>query len=183
MKQFIALLAITAFATLASGCGGGDSDGEGAASAAQPTGTADDASGGAPPASTVARHAGGSVAPRRGPHLKAIYSEYGRVIADTRGEALYLFDREKKGRSECYGACADAWPPLLANAGPPVAGGGASQELLGTTRRRNGDPQVTYGGQPLYYYVHDSPGEILCNDVAEFGGLWLVVRPSGKPAA
>jgi hypothetical protein len=41
---------------------------------------------------------------------------------------------------------------------------------------------VTYAGQPLYYYVHDAPGEILCHDVAEFGGLWLVVRPNGRPA-
>jgi hypothetical protein len=36
------------------------------------------------------------------------------------------------------------------------------------------------GGHPLYYYVHDPPGEVLCHDVEEFGGLWLVVDPSGE---
>jgi hypothetical protein len=36
---------------------------------------------------------------------------------------------------------------------------------------------------PLYYYyVDDSPGTILCHDVAEFGGLWIVVKPNGEPA-
>jgi hypothetical protein len=31
--------------------------------------------------------------------------------------------------------------------------------------------------------VHDAPGEILCHDVAEFGGVWLVAKPSGRPAS
>jgi predicted lipoprotein with Yx(FWY)xxD motif len=53
--------------------------------------------------------------------------------------------------------------------------------LLGTTRRRDGKAQVTYGGHPLYYYEGDrSPGQILCQDVDEFGGTWLVVSPSGR---
>jgi predicted lipoprotein with Yx(FWY)xxD motif len=39
---------------------------------------------------------------------------------------------------------------------------------------------VTYRGHPLYYYEGDrKPGEILCQDVDEFGGTWLVVSPSG----
>ena len=40
--------------------------------------------------------------------------------------------------------------------------------------------QVTYSGHPLYYYVDDPPGEVLCHGVEEFGGLWLVVDPSGE---
>jgi hypothetical protein len=40
---------------------------------------------------------------------------------------------------------------------------------------------VTYGGHPLYYYAGDRrPGEILCQNVVEFGGTWLVVTPSGR---
>jgi predicted lipoprotein with Yx(FWY)xxD motif len=42
---------------------------------------------------------------------------------------------------------------------------------------------VTYAGRPLYFYVGDTkPGQILCQNVAEFGGTWRVVRPSGKLA-
>jgi predicted lipoprotein with Yx(FWY)xxD motif len=66
--------------------------------------------------------------------------------------------------------------------GKPVAGKGIRKGLLGTTRRRDGKRQVTYRGQPLYYYVADEPGRILCHNVPEFGGLWLVVQGNGKPA-
>jgi predicted lipoprotein with Yx(FWY)xxD motif len=42
--------------------------------------------------------------------------------------------------------------------------------------------QVTYDGHPLYYYVGDvKPGEILCQNVEEFGGRWLVVSRAGTP--
>ena len=50
----------------------------------------------------------------------------------------------------------------------------------GTIRRSDGSRQATYAGRPLYYYVGDrKPRQILCQNVSEFGGLWLVVRPSG----
>lgn len=122
-----------------------------------------------------------SVASRtaRGLRIKAVNSDYGRVVADGRGEALYLFDKEGGPTPRCYGACAAVWPPLLVR-GKPSSGAGLDGSLLGSTRRRNGQLQVTYGGHPLYYYVGDSPGAILCHDVFEFGGTWLVVGPNGR---
>jgi predicted lipoprotein with Yx(FWY)xxD motif len=117
----------------------------------------------------------------KGVKVKVIDSNYGRVVADGKGEALYLFDREGGPRAKCYGSCARAWPPVLTK-GRPRARGDAKQRLLGTTRRKNGKVQVTYAGHPLYHYVGDSPGNILCHDVDEFGGTWLVVQPSGKAA-
>lgn len=108
-------------------------------------------------------------------------SRFGKVLFDGRGFVLYAFTRDPRGTSACYGACASAWPPYSAK-GRLAAGAGASRKLLGTTRRRDGKLQVTYAGRPLYYYVGDrSPGQILCQNVDEFGGLWLVVRSSGKP--
>jgi predicted lipoprotein with Yx(FWY)xxD motif len=117
--------------------------------------------------------------PARGAAVKVVSSRYGKVIADSKGEALYLFTKDGRGKSQCYGACAAAWPPLLTK-GKPRAGKGITAARLGTTRRRDGKLQVTYRGQPLYYYVHDKPGLILCQDVNEFGGDWLVVAPSGR---
>jgi len=115
---------------------------------------------------------------RKGRVVKVVGSDYGRVIADGRGEAFYLFDKERSKKSRCYGECARAWPPVLTK-GKPRAGNGARAKLLGTTKRNNGKLQVTYAGHPLYYYVDDSPGTILCQNVDEFGGLWLVVKPNG----
>ena len=119
-----------------------------------------------------------AMAAKSGATVKVVSSQFGRVIADKRGEAFYLFDKETSKRSRCYGECAVAWPPVLTK-GKPRAGKGADASLLGTTRRRNGKLQVTYDGHPLYYYQHDEPGRILCHNVDEFGGLWLVVNPRG----
>jgi predicted lipoprotein with Yx(FWY)xxD motif len=114
------------------------------------------------------------------PALTARSSSFGKVLFDGRGFVLYAFTRDK-GRSACYGACAAAWPPYFAPKGRLVVGAGVKRALLGTVRRRKGRRQVTYAGRPLYYYVGDRrPGQILCQDVFEYGGRWLIVRPSGK---
>jgi predicted lipoprotein with Yx(FWY)xxD motif len=112
--------------------------------------------------------------------LTAHSSRYGRILFDGRGRVLYLFARDRAGRSSCSGACAKAWPPFLTR-GAPKAGAGINGKLLGTTKRRNGTLQVTYAKHPLYYFNKDTkPGQITCQNVSNFGGLWLVVAPSGK---
>lgn len=114
--------------------------------------------------------------------VRAHGSDYGRILFDGRGAALYAFTRDPvaRGRSTCSGACASAWPPLL-TAAMPRAGAGVARSLLGTLRRSDGSRQVTYAGRPLYTYVGDRrPYQVLCQDVTEFGGVWLVVRPGGR---
>jgi predicted lipoprotein with Yx(FWY)xxD motif len=108
-------------------------------------------------------------------------TRFGRILFDGRGRALYAFTRDRRGgRSQCYGACAAAWPVYFAK-GKPVAGKGVRQSLVGMTRRRDGRLQITYDGRPLYYYVGDKQGgQVSCQNVDEFGGTWLVVRPSGQ---
>jgi predicted lipoprotein with Yx(FWY)xxD motif len=114
------------------------------------------------------------------PTLTVKSSSFGRVLFDGRGHVLYAFTRDANGRSACYGACAKAWPVYYAK-GTLRAGTGIKRSLLGTTKRRDGRRQITYARRPLYYYVGDTrPGQILCQDVAEFGGTWLIVRPSGR---
>src|SRR5689334_11672706 len=55
----------------------------------------------------------------------------GRIIVNGQGRTLYLFEKDKRGRSACSGACAGYWPPLIAH-GKPIATGGAKQSLIGT---------------------------------------------------
>ena len=106
-------------------------------------------------------------------------SRFGRILFDGKGFALYAFTRDPKGKSACKGACAAAWPPYLV-AKAARAGAGTQARLLGTTRRADGKLQVTYAGRPLYYYIGErQPGQILCQNVEEYGGLWLVARPNG----
>lgn len=120
-------------------------------------------------------------APAGAPAVKAGASAYGSILFDGAGKALYVFTHDPRGRSACTGACARAWPPFLVKT-RPRAGAGARASLIGTTRRSGGALQATYAGRPLYYYVGDRrPGQVRCQNVFEYGGLWLVVRPGGKP--
>lgn len=107
--------------------------------------------------------------------VKVQSSRFGPILFDGRGFVLYAFTRDPRGASTCAGACAAAWPPYRAK-GAVRAGKGARASKLGRTR----SGQITYAGRPLYYYVGDRrPGQILCQDVFEFGGRWLVVRGTG----
>ena len=101
------------------------------------------------------------------------------MLFDSKRQAIYIFQRDPKGKTVCYGECAVAWPPVYTE-GPPKAGPGVKASLLGTVRRRDGRLQVTYADQPLYFYVNEGPGEVRCHNVNLNGGLWWVVGPSGK---
>lgn len=106
-------------------------------------------------------------------------SAYGRILFDGNGRALYAFTRDTRRHTTCFGRCLAAWPAYTVK-GPLRWGRGVQRSKLGTIRRPNGARQVTYAGRPLYYYVGDRrPGRVGCQNVREFGGLWLVVRPSG----
>jgi predicted lipoprotein with Yx(FWY)xxD motif len=123
---------------------------------------------------------GGGDSKKAGVEITTADSQFGSVLFDAGRRAIYYFDKESGSAPECYGDCAAAWPPVLTE-GEPQASGDIEQRLLGTTERDDGSTQVTYDGRPLYYYVDDPPGEVLCHNVEEFGGLWLAVQPDGAP--
>jgi predicted lipoprotein with Yx(FWY)xxD motif len=124
--------------------------------------------------------AGASGSTEAGQALKLRNTRYGPILFDGRDRVLYGFTRDKRGgKSTCYGACAAAWPVYFAK-GKVTAMRGVKQSLIGTVRRRNGRLQVTYNGWPLYYYAHEGPREVKCQNVNEFGGLWLVVKANGR---
>jgi predicted lipoprotein with Yx(FWY)xxD motif len=116
-----------------------------------------------------------------GPTIIAADSDYGPVLFDDTGQAVYLFDVETTARPRCYGECAALWPPVIAQ-GLPVAGEGVRQRLLGLVKRTNGEHQVTYDGHPLYFYVHEGKHEVRCHDVFLNGGTWYAVSPDGGAA-
>lgn len=103
------------------------------------------------------------------------------MLFDGTGQAIYLFDVETTATPECYDACAEAWPPVLAK-GDPVAGRGVDASLLSTTQRTDGTSQVTYNNHPLYFYTHEAKREVRCHDVFLNGGSWYVVTPAGDAA-
>jgi len=106
-------------------------------------------------------------------------SELGRVLVDGRGRTLYLFQRDKHGKSACTGPCATAWPPLIVS-GKPLASAGARASLLGTTKRADGRLQVTYNHHPLYTFVKDTAkGQTNGENLDAFGAEWYAVSSAG----
>jgi predicted lipoprotein with Yx(FWY)xxD motif len=175
------VIAAIALTVALAGCGG-DNSSEG--SGGDPgVGAQSESAGGATTEQGRAERSEGATRPGStgsGITVEVSESQFGRILFDGDDRAIYLFGKESSSRSECNGACAEAWPPLLTEGGLR-AGGGARPGLLGTTQRTDGTTQVTYNGHPLYYYVNDPPGQVLCHNVEEFGGLWLVVDPAGNP--
>jgi predicted lipoprotein with Yx(FWY)xxD motif len=149
-------LALPAIVLAIAGCGGSSSNAN-----ANPSGT------------TASGTASGTTVNVRGTSL-------GKVLVDSRGRTLYLFEKDTGSKSTCSGACASAWPPLRTS-GTPKAGSGVTASLLGTTTRSDGNDEVTYNGHPLYYYAGDQKaGDTNGQDLNQFGASWYVLSPAGN---
>jgi predicted lipoprotein with Yx(FWY)xxD motif len=103
----------------------------------------------------------------------------GKVLVDSRGRTLYLFQKDSGDMSSCDTACAAAWPPLRAS-GKPVTGPGLTASKLSTTPRTDGKPQVVYNGHPLYLYSGDTKaGDANGQGLTAFGAPWYAVSGAG----
>jgi predicted lipoprotein with Yx(FWY)xxD motif len=129
-------------------------------------------------------------APRPRPHRKprtaasatvgVTNSNLGSILVDSTGRTLYLFKADSGTQSACSGACAVAWPPLLATA-KPTAGTGLTASELGTITRSGGKQQGTYNGHPLYLFIKDqNPGQTTGQGVTAFGAAWFALTPTGN---
>jgi predicted lipoprotein with Yx(FWY)xxD motif len=125
--------------------------------------------------------AAGASSPNTAAKVAVRTTKLGKVLVNGKGVTLYLFMKDKNGKSACSGACAKAWPPLLTKGGAHVSGG-ASAAKLGTTRRSDGTTQVTYNGHPLYTFIMDNnkPGSTAGQGSKAFGAEWYVLGTNGK---
>ena len=106
-------------------------------------------------------------------------SDLGKILVDSRGRTIYLFQQDSGTKSTCFGECANAWPPVRAN-GKPTVGSGLTASKVGTTARSDGKPQVTYNGHPLYLFDGDqNPGDTNGQGLSAFGAKWFVLSPAG----
>jgi predicted lipoprotein with Yx(FWY)xxD motif len=159
IRLLIALAALAPAAAAVSACGGSAATGPGGTTAI-----------------TVPRTASGKAATVG----VAGVGRLGKILVDSRGRTLYLFQKDVGTRSSCTGACAAAWPPLRAT-GKPTAGTSLAAAKLGTTPRADGKPQVTYNGHPLYLYSADqAAGDSNGQGVNAFGGGWFALSAAGN---
>ncbi|GAA4494736.1 lipoprotein [Actinoallomurus oryzae] len=127
-----------------------------------------------PPTSTESP--GATTSPAPGPvTINAKDTSLGKILVDDKGMTLYLFEKDKDGKSSCTGECATQWPPVLTTE-KATAGQGVDASKLGTTDRTDGTKQVTYNNHPLYRFAKDTkPGDMNGQGVEAFGAKWYVV--------
>jgi predicted lipoprotein with Yx(FWY)xxD motif len=82
----------------------------------------------------------------------------GNILVDSSGMALYAADQEAHGQVVCTDGCTSFWMPLAPGASAPTAGHGVPK--LGEAARPDGTEQVTAGGDLLYTFSQDSPGQV-----------------------
>jgi predicted lipoprotein with Yx(FWY)xxD motif len=118
-----------------------------------------------------------------GPALTASPTDaLGTVVVDATGFTLYRFDKDKPkpSKSTCVAACADKWPPVLADSVDAVTLDGVDRAAVGTVKRPDGKVQLTIGGWPVYRFTGDkAAGDTTGQGV---GKTWFAVTPAGKKA-
>lgn len=93
----------------------------------------------------------------------------GHVLTDDKGMSLYTFDKDQMGMSACMDACAQNWPPLLADKGAKPMG------EYSLVKRGDGSMQWAYRGKPLYLWSKDmKPGDTSGDG---FKDIWHLARP------
>ena len=94
----------------------------------------------------------------------------GKVLVSN-GKALYVL----AAPGTCNAACLAIWPPLTVPAnGKATAGSGVQKSKLGVTTDMAGARQVTYNGQPVYWFKTDKKGQVTGN-LTDQWGKWTVV--------
>jgi len=103
-------------------------------------------------------------------------NELGNVLIGADGRTLYGFTNDIEAKSTCYGACEEAWPPVIVSESWTV-GPGLDLGIFATTVRDDGRQQLVAGKWPLYFYVGDeSPGDI---NGQGSGDVWFVAATDG----
>jgi len=107
-------------------------------------------------------------------------TKLGPVLVNSKGHTLYLFMKDKNGKSSCAGACAGFWPPLLAH-GKTTVGKGLKASLVSLTKRSDGKMQVRYNKHPLYSFSLDkAAGQTNGQAYSAFGAKWYTVSAKGR---
>ena len=93
------------------------------------------------------------------------------ALTGPNGMTLYTFDKDAagSGKSACNGACATAWPPLMAADTDKPSGD------YSVVARDDGKKQWAYKGKPLYYYAKDTKAGDKTGDGVN--NVWKTARP------
>jgi predicted lipoprotein with Yx(FWY)xxD motif len=99
---------------------------------------------------------------------KSMDTSAGKVYVDEKGMTLYIFDKDKANKSNCYGECAAKWPPYMADSHAK------SEGEWTLVKRKDGSKMWAYEHHPLYTFVNDKkPGDVTGDGA---GGVWHIAK-------
>jgi predicted lipoprotein with Yx(FWY)xxD motif len=104
------------------------------------------------------------------------------VVVNGAGFVMYRFDPDTTSppKSNCNGACAVKWPPVVVSKGSRIFVDGIAKSAIGLVKRDDGNLQVTINGRAIYKFSGDkNPGDTNGQGI---GGTWFGVTPTGEKA-
>lgn len=91
-----------------------------------------------------------------------------KIYTDAKGMTLYTYDKDGKGKTNCYDKCATNWPPLKAEAGAKA------HDEWSIVDRTDGTKMWAYDGKPVYTFINDKKAGDMSGDGV--GEVWHVVK-------
>jgi predicted lipoprotein with Yx(FWY)xxD motif len=102
-------------------------------------------------------------------------TDLGEVLTDAEGATLYILTTDGTGAATCVDACAEIWPPVIAENVETHGELDIDVDLVDG----DGARQVTINGRPVYTYSNDvESGDTTGQG---FGGVWWVLDVDGNP--
>ena len=99
---------------------------------------------------------------------KTMDSSLGKILVDMNGMTLYTFDKDEKGKSNCYDQCAANWPAFM------VAADAKAEGDWTIVVRTDGGKMWAYDGKPLYFFIKDKKAGDTNGE--GMGGIWHVFK-------
>jgi predicted lipoprotein with Yx(FWY)xxD motif len=122
-----------------------------ATSAAAPS---EPAAGSAAPSAAASPASSGGVTPYS---INLTSDASGTYLTGVGGMALYVYKKDSTQKSACTSSnCMANWLPFKPTGGKPPQAGDGVTGAIATFKRSDGAKQVSYNGQPLYYFAGDT---------------------------
>lgn len=80
----------------------------------------------------------------------------GQYLTDPSGRALYTYNADSPGTSNCTGSCLVTWPAYTAD----KTSANLPDGITTIKRSDNGEIQYAYNGMPLYYFASDNGNQV-----------------------
>jgi predicted lipoprotein with Yx(FWY)xxD motif len=95
-------------------------------------------------------------------------TDKGKILTTANGHALYVFDKDSAGKSNCDAGCLKNWPAYHAAAKIKAVAPWSK------VKATDGKEMWAYNGKPVYRFIKDTKTGAVMGDGV--GGIWHVIK-------